>query len=63
MPSMSETETSHVDHRRLAVDLYNATWTLLDRDDRHVVRPLVVDEATGEALDVRRIRVAANRDA
>ncbi len=34
MPSMSETETSHVDHRRLAVDLYNATWTLLDRDDR-----------------------------
>ena len=36
---------------------------LVDRDDRHVVRPLVVDERTGEPLDVRRIRVAANRDA
>ena len=34
MPSMGGTETSHVDHRRLAVDLYNATWSLLDRDDR-----------------------------
>ena len=34
MPCMSESETSHVDHRRLAVDLYNATWDLLDRDDR-----------------------------
>jgi DNA-binding HxlR family transcriptional regulator len=36
---------------------------LVDRDDRHVVRPLVVDEQTGEPLDVRRIRVTANRDA
>ncbi len=36
---------------------------LVDREDRHVVRPRVVDEATGEPLDVRRIRVAANRDA
>jgi hypothetical protein len=31
---MSETEASQVDHRRLGVDLYNATWALLDRDDR-----------------------------
>ena len=31
---------------------------LVDRDDRHVVRPLVVDESTGEPLDVRRLRVA-----
>lgn len=31
---MGETETSQVDHRRLGVDLYNATWALLDRDDR-----------------------------
>ena len=31
---MTETETPQVDHRRLGVDLYNATWALLDRDDR-----------------------------
>lgn len=27
---------SDIDHRRLGVDLYNATWELLDRDDRSV---------------------------
>src|SRR6476469_8816983 len=27
---------SDIDHRRLGVDLYNATWDLLDRDDRSV---------------------------
>jgi len=25
---------SEIDHRRLGVDLYNATWELLDRDER-----------------------------
>ena len=40
-----------------------ARSSLVDRDDRHVVRPVVVDEQTGEPLDVRHIRVAANRDA
>ena len=36
---------------------------LVDRDTRAEVRPLVVDEATGEHVDVRRLRVAANRRA
>ncbi|MFN8037727.1 MAG: helix-turn-helix domain-containing protein [Acidimicrobiales bacterium] len=31
---------------------------LVDRDTGAEVRPLVVDEATGEALDVRRLRLA-----
>jgi hypothetical protein len=35
---------------------------LVDRDDRHVVRPLVVDEETGAPLDVRRLRVVPNPD-
>jgi DNA-binding HxlR family transcriptional regulator len=34
---------------------------LTDRETGAVVRPRVVDEATGEALDVRRVRVTAVR--
>jgi DNA-binding HxlR family transcriptional regulator len=36
---------------------------LVDRDTRAEVRPLVVDEATGDHVDVRRLRVATNRRA
>ena len=36
---------------------------LLDRETRAEVRPLVVDEATGDHVDVRKVRVAANRRA
>ena len=34
---------------------------LVDCDSGRVVRPTVVDEATGQRLDVRRLRVARNR--
>ena len=34
---------------------------LVDRETREEIRPLVVDEATGEHVDVRRLRVATNR--
>jgi DNA-binding HxlR family transcriptional regulator len=37
------------------------TLVLTDRDTGAVVRPRVVDEATGEPLDVRRVRVTAVR--
>jgi DNA-binding HxlR family transcriptional regulator len=33
---------------------------LVDRDSRAEVRPAVVDEASGEPLDVRRMRVTTN---
>ena len=36
---------------------------LLDRETKQEVRPLVVDERTGEPLDVRRVRMARNRRA
>ncbi len=36
---------------------------LVDRESRAEIRPAVVDEGTGEPLDVRRLRVARNRRA
>lgn len=36
---------------------------LVDRETRAEVRPAVVDERTGEPLDVRRLRMARNRRA
>jgi len=38
-----------------------ATVVLKDRDTGQVVKPRVVDEHTGEALDVRRVRVSIVR--
>jgi hypothetical protein len=32
--SMMETPVETVDHRRLGVDLFNKTWTLMEKDDR-----------------------------
>jgi DNA-binding HxlR family transcriptional regulator len=34
---------------------------LVDRDTGEVVRPAVVDERTGEGLDIRRLRLGRNR--
>ncbi len=34
---------------------------LVDRETREEIRPKVIDETTGEALDVRRVRYARNR--
>ena len=34
---------------------------LVDRDSGEEVRPVVIDERTGERIDVRRVRVRANR--
>jgi len=34
---------------------------LFDRETRREVRPLVIDEATGEPIDVRRLRVGRRR--
>jgi hypothetical protein len=31
---MTERSNAELDHRQLGVDLFNQTWTLLDRDDR-----------------------------
>jgi hypothetical protein len=36
---------------------------LLDRETKTEVRPRVVNERTGEPLDVRRLRMARNRRA
>jgi hypothetical protein len=36
---------------------------LVDRETGDVVRPSVVDERTGQSLDVRRLRLGRNRDA
>jgi DNA-binding HxlR family transcriptional regulator len=36
---------------------------LLDRETKNEVRPLVVNELTGEPVDVRRLRMARNRRA
>ena len=33
---------------------------LVDRESRDEIRPLVVDEATGDHVDVRRLRMARN---
>ena len=33
---------------------------LVDRESRAEIRPLVVDEATGDHVDVRRLRMARN---
>ena len=33
---------------------------LVDRESRAEIRPLVVDEATGEHVDVRQLRMARN---
>jgi DNA-binding HxlR family transcriptional regulator len=38
-----------------------APVVLLDRETKQEVRPLVVDERTGDPLDVRRVRMARNR--
>ncbi len=38
------------------------TLQLVDRETRQVVRPVVVDEATGEPLDLRRMRVVRRRE-
>jgi DNA-binding HxlR family transcriptional regulator len=38
-----------------------APVTLVDRDTRAEVRPVVVDEQTGERLDVRRLRMSRAR--
>ena len=35
---------------------------LVDRETRRVVRPVVVDESTGERLDLRRMRVVRRRE-
>jgi DNA-binding HxlR family transcriptional regulator len=38
-----------------------APVTLVDKDTREEIRPLVVDERTGEPLDVRRLRMTRTR--
>jgi DNA-binding HxlR family transcriptional regulator len=38
-----------------------APVTLVDKDTREEIRPLVVDEHTGEPLDVRRLRMTRTR--
>ena len=33
--SVMSTPVEAIDHRRLGVDLFNKTWTLMEKDDRH----------------------------